>query len=264
MAILFDIKRFAIHDGPGIRTTVFFKGCPLRCTWCHNPESIDMAICRIPKTVSIGYKLFTDMETVGYETSVSELMIELQKEKIFMDETGGGVTFSGGEPLMQHSFLIEALEACKAAGMHTVVDTSGYARWELLAETAQLTDMFLYDLKLIDDHLHREHTGVSNKLILGNIQKLSSMGKTFSVRMPMIPGITFTDDNICRSIDFLRNLPAKPESVDLLPFHNTASHKYERFGITNIFAQTQSLSKKDLEKTKKQFEEEGFTVKIGG
>ena len=264
MSIIFDIKRFAVHDGPGIRTTVFLKGCPLRCAWCHNPESMSGDICEVAKSVRMGDKTFTDVETVGREIAVSELMKELEKEKIFMEESNGGVTFSGGEPMMQSAFLNEALKACKAAGLHTAVDTSGYARWELLEETAQFTDLFLYDLKLMDNASHQQFTGVSNELILSNLLGLSALGKDIWVRLPMVENVTFTDENISHTLEFLKSLPNKPQSVDLLPYHNTAAHKYERFGIENQFKGRKSLSKTELEKTKSLFEKEGFSVKIGG
>lgn len=264
MGIIFDIKRFAVHDGPGIRTTVFLKGCPLRCAWCHNPESINAALCEVPKTVRIGNKIFTENETVGREISVGVLMQELEKEKIFMDESGGGVTFSGGEPLMQPEFLNEALKACKNSGMHTAVDTSGYARWEIMEKAAKWTDLFLYDLKIMNDVLHQKYTGVSNKIILENLTRLLDIKSKVLIRIPMIPGITFTENNIRDILVFLRQLEHPVEGINLLPYHSTASHKYERFGIENTLPKMKSMNKKNLEEVKKQFEKVGFKVKIGG
>lgn len=264
MGIIFDIKRFAVHDGPGIRTTVFLKGCPLRCAWCHNPESINAALCEVPKTVRIGNKIFTENETVGREISVGVLMQELEKEKIFMDESGGGVTFSGGEPLMQPEFLNEALLACKNAGMHTAVDTSGYARWKIMEKAAKWTDLFLYDLKIMNDELHQKYTGVSNKIILENLTRLLDIKSKVLIRIPMIPGITFTENNIRDILVFLRQLEHPVEGINLLPYHSTASHKYERFGIENTLPKMKSMNKKNLEEVKKQFEKVGFKVKIGG
>lgn len=264
MAVIFDIKRFAIHDGPGIRATVFMKGCPLRCAWCHNPESMNPSVCEVPKTVRFGAVTFTENEMVGREISVPELMKELQKEKIFMDESGGGVTFSGGEPMQQHEFLNEALRACKAAGMHTAVDTSGYVRRELLAETAALTDLFLYDLKLMDDAGHMDLTGVSNALILANLKYLSEQNKAVRIRIPMVPGLTFTDENVQATLDFLRRLPNKPVAVDLLPYHNTAVHKYDRFEISNRFPELKTVFKNELEAHRTLFEAAGFETHIGG
>ena len=264
MGIIFDIKRFAVHDGPGIRTTVFLKGCPLVCAWCHNPESRSGEISTVRKTVCVGDRCFLEKEIVGREISVSELMTELEKERIFMEESGGGVTFSGGEPTFQHKFLNEALIACKKAGMHTAVDTSGYVRWEILEEISKNTDLFLFDLKIMDEELHRQYTGVPNKLIHENLIKLLDMGKSVYIRMPMVQDASFSETNIQQSLDFLSGLSRKPELINLLPFHNTASHKYERFEMENAFSDMKSMDKKELEGIKKQFENAGFQVKIGG
>ena len=264
MGIIFDIKRFAVHDGPGIRTTVFLKGCPLSCSWCHNPESMSSAICTVPKTVRIGDKTFTEDETVGREMTVEDVMKELRKEQIFMEESGGGVTFSGGEPLLQHRFLSEMLVACRAEGMHTAVDTCGFAKWEVLEKIAENTDLFLYDLKLLDDDMHKAHTGVSNKMILENLPRLLAMNKKVRIRIPMIPGITFTEENINQTLVYLSNLKFPVEGVDLLPYHNTAAHKYERFGIDNKLGKLKTINKNDLAETKLRFEKAGFEVKIGG
>ncbi|MFT3752662.1 MAG: glycyl-radical enzyme activating protein [Paludibacter sp.] len=264
MGIIFDIKCFAVHDGPGIRTTVFMKGCPLSCRWCHNPESISPAICTVSKTVRIGDKAFTDAETVGREMTVAEVLKELKKEQIFMDESDGGVTFSGGEPLQQADFLVEMLAACKTGNMHTAVDTSGFSNWETLEKIAVNTDLFLYDLKIINDYLHKLYTGVSNKLILENLEKLLEMGKKIQIRIPVIPGITFTEDNINQTLDYLSRLKFPVEGVDLLPYHNTALHKYERFGMENKLVELKPMKKSDLEGTLLRFKKMGFDVKIGG
>jgi len=264
MGIIFDIKRFAVHDGPGIRTTVFMKGCPLSCQWCHNPESRSADICTVPKTVRIGDKSFTEDEIVGREMTVEEVMNELRKEQIFMEESGGGVTFSGGEPLQQVDFLLEILAACKLEKMHTTVDTTGFSNWKTLERVAENTDLFLYDLKLIDDNMHKIYAGVSNKLILENLKKLLELGKKVRIRIPMIPGITFTEENINQTIAYLSGLKFPIEGIDLLPYHNTASHKYERFGLENKLSELKTIRKSDLEEAKLRFEKAGFEVKIGG
>lgn len=264
MGIIFDIKRFAVHDGPGIRTTVFMKGCPLSCQWCHNPESRSASICSVPKTVQIGDKTFTEDETVGREMTVEEVMEELRKEQIFMKESGGGVTFSGGEPLQQAEFLLEMLAACKIEKMHTTVDTTGFSNWKTLEKVAQYTDLFLYDLKLIDDNRHKSYAGVSNTLILENLGKLLELGNKVRIRMPMIPGITFTEENINQTIAYLSGLKFPIEGVDLLPFHNTASHKYERFGLEYKLGELKTIKKTDLAETRLLFERAGFDVQIGG
>ncbi len=262
--IIFDIKRFAVHDGPGIRTTVFLKGCPLSCRWCHNPESMSAEICSYPKSVRIGDKTFTEEETIGREISSAELMIEIRKEKIFMEESGGGVTFSGGEPLEQQEFLLDMLKTCQTEGIHTAVDTSGFASWEVLEKVARYTDLFLFDVKLIDDAKHKHFTGVSNQLILSNLRRLLESGTNVRIRIPFVEGVTFSDKNINETLDFLNNLAIKPEAVDLLPYHNTASHKYQRMGMANEFNGMKSMNKQDLAKVKERFESFGFSVKIGG
>jgi glycyl-radical enzyme activating protein family len=262
--IVFDIKRFAVHDGPGIRTTVFFKGCPLSCRWCHNPESMSADICSYPKTVRIGDKTFTEEETIGREISSADLMSEIRKEKVFMEESDGGVTFSGGEPLQQHEFLLEMLQACQTDGIHTAVDTSGFSSWTILEKIAQYTDLFLYDLKLMDEEEHKEFTGVSNQLILSNLQKLLERGAQVRIRIPFVEGTTFTEKNINATLDFLSSLTVKPLAVDLLPYHNTAAHKYERMNMVNAFPEMKSMNKKDLAEVKERFESVGFSVKIGG
>jgi len=262
--IIFDIKRFAVHDGPGIRTTVFMKGCPLSCQWCHNPESISQDICTVTKSVRIGAKIFTEDEVVGREMTVEEVMSELRKEQIFMDESGGGITFSGGEPLVQSDFLTQMLSACHAEGMHTTVDTCGYAKWEVLKKVALHTDLFLYDLKVMDPDLHIENTGVSNKIILNNLSCLLKTGKKVRIRIPMIPGVSFTENNINETLVFLKRLNSPVEGVDLLPYHNTASHKYIRFGIENPLKEIKSVNKDELLHVKQQVEKAGFVVKIGG
>jgi len=262
--IIFDIKRFAVHDGPGIRTTVFMKGCPLSCQWCHNPESMNPAICTVAKTVRIGEKTFTEDKTVGREMTVAKVMTELRKEKIFMEESGGGVTFSGGEPLLQPEFLVEMLVACHSEGMHTAVDTCGFANPEVLEKVACHTDLFLFDLKLMDADLHKIYTGVPNQLILDNLTRLVDMSKKVRIRIPLIPGLTFTMNNIRQIIVFLTNQNSSVEGVDLLPYHNTALHKYERFGIENHLKELKSVSKAELSDVQHLFEEAGFKVKIGG
>ncbi|MDP4276916.1 MAG: glycyl-radical enzyme activating protein [Bacteroidota bacterium] len=262
--LIFDIKRFAVHDGPGIRVTVFLKGCPLHCTWCHNPEGICPDMVKVPKTVRMGDKTFTETETVGQLYETAELMEELKKEQIFMEESGGGVTFSGGEPLMQADFLLEMLKICKAAGMHTAVDTTGLASWKTLKEVAAFTDLFLYDLKIVDEAYHRKYTGVSNKLILENLKRLLAEGYQLRVRLPLIPDMTYTEQNMANTLKLLEELPKKPVGVDLLPFHSTAAHKYKRFHLVNELQSVKSMDKHSLKGLKERFELAGFKTTIGG
>ncbi len=283
MGIVFDIKRFAVHDGPGIRTTVFLKGCPLRCRWCHNPESMEASPCRLPKTYQVGTSTFTETEAVGSEMSVEELMRELRKEKVFMEESGGGVTFSGGEPLFQPSFLKEMLMACKAEHIHTVVDTSGYASSTALDSVIPFTDLFLFDLKIIDSELHLHWTGVGNSIILANFDRLISAGARVRVRIPLIPGLTVAVEekelgadrvrtetpepahagsgppsvsasgNLDAMFNFLEPYRDRLDGIDLLPFHSTAAHKYERLGLHNEFKGHKSLSSDMLKSLREKY-----------
>lgn len=262
--LLFDIKRFAVHDGPGIRTTVFMKGCPLSCQWCHNPESQRKEIEQAPRQIKMDGKTFVENETVGYYSSVEDLMTELRKEKIFMETSGGGVTFSGGEPLMQPDFLKEALTACHQENIHTAVDTAGYAKLSIFKEMVAVTDLFLYDLKIMDDAMHRKYCGVSNQVILENLHYLLEENIPLRIRIPMIPGLTFTEENITAIRYFLQAQKHLPQGVDLLPFHNIANHKYERFHRDNLLKEMPNLPKSDLNEVLHLFEEVGMNVSIGG
>lgn len=262
--LIFDIKRFAVHDGPGIRTTVFFKGCPLHCAWCHNPESISPDIIHVPKTYTIDGHTFTDQEAVGHYASVAEVMQEINKEAVFMTTSGGGVTFSGGEPLLQPDFLLAMLETCHKAGYHTAVDTCGQASWSILEAVAAHTDLFLYDLKHMDTVAHKHYTGTNNRLILDNLRRLSAMGAHLRIRLPLIPDMTYTESNLTETLAFLATLPNKPLGVDLLPYHNTAAHKYIRFNKENALKGVNSLQKSSLETLKQRFEKAGYDVTIGG
>jgi pyruvate formate lyase activating enzyme len=262
--LVFDIKRFAVHDGPGIRTTVFLKGCPLSCIWCHNPEGISPDIVTVKKTVKLGDKKFIDSEIVGKHYSVDDLMHEILKEKIFMEESDGGVTFSGGEPLRQHEFLVEMLRKCKEAGIHTAVDTTGLASHETIEKVSEYTDLFLYDIKLINEENHKKYTGVSNIRILENLRYISQKGLAFRIRIPVIPNLVYTDENMNDIIMFLNTLPVIPQGVDLLPYHNTAAHKYNKFEIKNSLSNLKSLTKDSLKDLKKKFENAGFVTTIGG
>jgi len=262
--IIFDIKRFAVHDGPGIRTTVFFKGCPLRCRWCHNPESIAPQPECFRKVFRLNGHEFTEDETIGYTITSLDLFAELQKEQVFMDESGGGGTFSGGEPLYQPAFLLEMLRLCRKSGIHTAVDTSFYSSWHVISQMTEFTDLFLIDLKLMNSDDHKKYTGVPNGIILENIRKLAALKRSFRIRIPVIKGITDTDENISGSITFLKSLEAPVQAVDLLPFHNTAAHKYRRMALKNSLETAQSMEKEEPQNIKSRFEPAGFTVTIGG
>lgn len=262
--IVFDIKRFAVHDGPGIRTTVFLKGCPLKCLWCHNPESIDMKPNHSVKKVKIDGQLFDHHEEVGISTSVNEVMDVIKRDRIFMEESNGGVTISGGEPTMQPEFLLSLLRSCREEGFHTAVDTCGYASQNTFLQILPFTDLFLFDLKHSNSEKHQEATGRPNALILENLALLLQHHKKVRVRIPVIPGFNFNNTDMMMILNILKALPGAISQVDLLPYHTIARNKYKRFGIHNSLAETQGLKKEDLRKTAELFEKEGFMVKIGG
>ncbi|QQS37689.1 MAG: glycyl-radical enzyme activating protein [Ignavibacteriales bacterium] len=264
--IIFDIKRFAIHDGPGIRTTVFFKGCPLRCWWCQNPESLN-------NSPAISYSNNTGLtssdfcleesEKVIRKISVDDLLIEITKDRIFYDESGGGVSFSGGEPLMQVEFLKSILDKCRYQGIHTTVDTSGYAPTESFEEILPLVDLFLFDLKIIDDHLHQKYTDASNFLILKNLKFLLERGSKVIIRIPLIPGITDTKKNIEDIFSLLKTFDSISR-IDLLPYNEIAEIKYKRLGRTRKLDSLKSQSDEKLEEIKSQLEMLNLEVTIRG
>lgn len=180
--LIFNIKRYLIHDGPGIRVTFFMKGCPLSCWWCHNPEGISPEQEIIEKVNRVGDKEFFCKEEPGKYYSVSDIIALLDSERIFINESGGGVTFSGGEPLMQAEFLAEALKSCRDKGYHTAVDTSGYSEPGIIQEIISHTSLFLFDIKHMDEKKHVELTGKSNALILSNFNLVLDSGKDINLR----------------------------------------------------------------------------------
>ena len=215
--IVFDVKRGSIKDGPGIRTSVFFKGCPLRCIWCHNPESW------LPEPEPDGAAV------IGREVSVSELMEEILVDRIFYRTSGGGVTLTGGEPMMQFAFLRELLTAAKAAQISTALDTCGFAPWEEYREILGLVDLFLYDFKEADPVRHRELTGVENGLILENLRRLNEAGAAIFLRCPLVPGVNDSPEHLAAIAGWAERLSGV-EEVTLEPYHPLGMEKAERLG----------------------------------
>ena len=249
-AFIFDIQRFSLHDGPGIRTTVFFKGCNVRCLWCHNPESqtptpelmfyahkcVGCSKCR-----AFCGKAFTQdclrcgkcapvcaygaREVSGRAESVEEILRVCLRDLRFYRTSGGGVTLSGGEPLLQGEAAAAVLRGCKAHDVHTAVETAGNVPWETFAAVLPLTDLFLYDIKGIDEALHQKNTGVGNRLILENARRLVSSGANVRFRMPYIPGFNSAEAPAVAA--FAKGLGCKPE---LMPYHNIGAGKYAALG----------------------------------
>jgi pyruvate formate lyase activating enzyme len=296
---VFDIQKFSLHDGPGIRTTVFFKGCPLNCWWCHNPESqafgLEMmfqakrcircgaceAVCTHGAISQNGDLVSTNEEActlcgacvescyaeareiVGQEMTVAQVMAEIERDVIFYDESSGGVTFSGGEPLLQGDFLCSLLKACKDREIHTTLDTCGFAAWETLDRTRGFVDLFLYDLKLMDDAKHRELTGVPNDLILNNLRMLSDRGHNIILRLPIIPGVNDDEKNIRQTGEFATTSLGLNQ-VDILPYHHTAADKYSRLKRAYELSKIRPPSNDDVAKIAQILRGFGLQVRIGG
>lgn len=260
MGIVFDIKRYAIHDGDGIRTTIFLKGCPLRCKWCHNPEGLDTSLqlgyisntcmgcmrcinrCKKQCLSMVNNQIHisvdcdacgacvdfcptNSLKIIGQDMSLEHLRKEIEKDRIFHETTGGGVTFSGGEVFMQPEFLYEALKMCKDMGVHTTIESSFMTSFCHIEKVIGLVDQFIVDIKLMDKQLHKEYTGVDNSLILDNISKLMKHDVALLIRTPLIPNITATKENLSAIGEFVRNLEHNVE-IELLNYNPLAESKY--------------------------------------
>jgi len=295
---VFDIKKCAMDDGPGIRTTIFLKGCHLRCWWCHNPEGQALrpelmykrqrctgcgecikscpkeAISFVAEEVSINRKHCNlcgkcsqrcptaALMIIGKEMNVEEIMKEMEKDLIFYDESEGGITFSGGEPLLQLDFLDALLKKCKDRNLRTAVDTSGYASDEAIDKVSDKVNLFLYDIKMMEDKKHRKYTGVSNKLILKNFKKLAKSGSNILVRFPIVPSINDGEDNVAKTAKFI--LTHNTKRISLLPYHRAGIEKYRSLGRTYKLKRTQAPSDENLRLIKEKLETFGLEVRIGG
>jgi pyruvate formate lyase activating enzyme len=299
-ALVFDVMRYAINDGPGIRVTIFLKGCPLACRWCHNPESISprvqkmysknrcigcgecVSICPAQACELTADGIVTDgsrclrcgecaevcpaaaTEMSGHYESVSDLLKVIENERPFFDQSGGGVTFSGGEPLLHPEFLIEILDACGRLNIHRTMDTSGLASTQHLLEVARRTDLFLYDLKLMDSDRHKQWTGVGNRRILQNLQALAKTGAEIQIRIPLIKGVNSDEANIEATAVFVAALSGPRKAIRLLPYHNLAEGKSVKLGQAYDPDSMAAPDEVELARVIEQFAAHGLTATVGG
>jgi pyruvate formate lyase activating enzyme len=296
-ASIFNIQKFSIHDGPGIRTTVFFKGCPLQCIWCHNPESQNSGkeilydknkctLCgsciKICQNNAIEIKdndlemnmdkctfcgdctvscINSARQIAGKEYTMDQVMKEVLKDRVFYKNSKGGVTLSGGEPLIYAAFVEELLMKLKKENIHTAVDTCGAVDFKVLERISEYTDLFLYDIKSTDEEKHILYTGVSNKNIIENLIKLSKIHNNINLRLPIIEGINADENHIFEILKLIKNTNIK--KINLLPYHDIAMHKYEKLG-RKYYEYMKRPADEKLKRYKGIFEKEGYRVKIGG
>lgn len=302
MCLITNIQRYSIHDGDGIRTTVFFKGCPLRCVWCHNPETQHKSrelLCNGEKCTGCGAcasvcpqkaisvkngKAQTDRklctacgacaevcvlnlrEIAGRDYTVKELVNELLKDQIFYEESGGGVTFSGGEVMaMDMDYILEAAKELKRQGIPLAIDTCGYVPYERFQKILPYTDVFLYDVKVMDEELHKKYTGVDNRLILENLVRLAHDGAGICVRIPTVKEVNGNEQNMKKIIAFLQEHDIHPIQINLLPYHDTGSGKYRKLDMAYKGTDLHAPDKEEMETLTDLFINAGFkNTKTGG
>src|SRR5450830_631914 len=295
--MVFNVMHYALHDGPGIRTVVFFKGCPLACRWCHNPESQGshpelmitaerctgcgdcLTACPTGAAVLVdGVPGATDACTAcgrcvdaclagartitGRTMTGAEVMSELVRDRVFFEESGGGVTFSGGEPFMQSAFLRSLLEACQREGISTAVETCGMSDQGELLGMGDKVDLFLYDVKLMDTARHGEATGVGNEAILANLAALATVHTQVIIRFPVIPGVNDDSENVGLMVAMMHRLGLR--DIDLLPYHRIGTDKYRRLGRPYELAELQPPSAEAMENIRRAFADAGIEASMGG
>jgi pyruvate formate lyase activating enzyme len=288
---IFNIQRFSVHDGPGIRSTVFLKGCPLSCWWCHNPESqaaIPQVLTNESRCIHCNQCIqVCDLspdeacrrcgacveacptgarQMIGRVVSVEEVLSDVLKDRMFYDDSGGGVTISGGEPLLQPEFAIALLSACRYAGLHAALDTCGFAPPQRLLEVAAHADLVLYDVKVVCDEKHRLYTGVSNQRILENLGALAAVHPNIWLRVPLIPGLNDDDDDLAQLAELARSIASQNAAVrklSILPYHDTAAAKFQRLGRTYALPHVQVPTAQRLASVASRLARSGLEVSIG-
>lgn len=284
---IFNIQRYSLQDGPGLRTTVFLKGCPLSCAWCHNPESQDLGkaflkheerciacgscfdACGPGEVPSDCPEACVDAcptgarQLLGRDVDVDELLEDLLRDRLFFDQSGGGVTLSGGEPLLQPTFVKAMLAALRQRGVHTALDTCGLGRREDLLEAAALSDLVLFDLKHMDDAQHRRWTGAGNGTILANLEALGVVHSQIWIRVPVIPGVNDDLENLEATARFVSAIPGV-RRLDLLPYHSTGTAKFRRLGREYSLEQVPSPTAERMAGLADLFRAHGITATIGG
>lgn len=276
-AIVFNIQKYSIHDGGGIRTIIFFKGCPLRCPWCSNPES-QSPEPEMMRKESLCINCSSDscftcrataedcptgaLETVGREMTVEELLREVKKDMVFYDSTGGGVTLSGGEPLSQGTFAVELLRRLQLLGIDTAIETTGFGNWETLDKMSDYLNRVLFDLKIMDRKKAKDILKADIDIIKNNFSNLVNKGVPVIPRIPLIPGFTTDEENIDTIIDFITS--HKLKEVHILPFHQYGSSKYKALGRDYSLASLKPLTQEEIAAIQRRMEERGLTVIVGG
>ena len=271
---VFDIQRFSVHDGPGIRTTVFLKGCPLRCLWCHNPEGLSrkrqlqffkdkcIGCGRCGKRESLSDADSCPAEALvvcGREMSADEVLFEVFKDRMFYSKDGG-VTFSGGECLLQADFVSSVLALVRTEGIHTAIDTCGKVEWDSIEKTLDFCDLYLYDIKCISPSLHRRFTGVDNADILENLKRLSERGKEIWIRVPVIPDFNDNEAEMTAIAELVKELPSVTQTT-LMPYHTLGAGKYETLGLEYKYDAQKKISDGRLEGLKEIFRARGIVLK---